>query len=84
MMTIFLSEQAEIKLFELTIYLLEKWNKKVKDNFISNLLKKLIKSQFIPKVVFNQKNLKEFINVLYQNKHHFIIEFLEIKMKLRL
>lgn len=61
MMNVFLSEQAESKLLELNDYLLEKWNIKVRDNFIR---KRLIKFQFIPKVVSNQKNLQGFINVL--------------------
>ena len=41
MMNVFLSEQAESKLLELNDYLLEKWNIKVRDNFISELSKKI-------------------------------------------
>lgn len=40
-MTVFLSPLAEQKLVELTAYLLEHWNKKVKDEFVETLTSKI-------------------------------------------
>ena len=58
-MKVFLSELAESKLLKLSEYLLENWNLKTRDEFISKLTEKIkqIAAQ-------NHLNLITFINVL--------------------
>ena len=58
-MKVFLSELAESKLLKLSEYLLENWNLKTRDEFISKLTEKIkqITAQ-------NHLNLITFINVL--------------------
>ncbi|MBG6111287.1 plasmid stabilization system protein ParE [Flavobacterium sp. CG_23.5] len=48
-MKVFLSEQAQIKLLQLNDYLLDKWNVKVRDNFIFALSEKISQISTHPK-----------------------------------
>jgi hypothetical protein len=63
-MKVFLSELAESKLLKLSEYLLEEWNLKTRDKFISKLNGKSNKYQINLIVVQNHRNLRTFINVL--------------------
>ena len=47
-MKVFLSEHAELKLLQLNSYLLEKWNQKTRDRFISKLTEKFNQISSLP------------------------------------
>ena len=54
-MKVFLSEQAEIKLLQLNDYLIERWNIKVRDNFILILSEKINQIAIYPESCIESK-----------------------------
>jgi plasmid stabilization system protein ParE len=57
-MKVYLSEQAEFKLLQLNDFLLEKWNVKVRNDFIDKLTKKLNQIALQPESCPQSKDFK--------------------------
>jgi plasmid stabilization system protein ParE len=65
---VFLSELAEEKLLYLNDFLLENWNMKVRNDFISKLTSKINQLSEHPLSCPQSTDIKGLINVLHQNK----------------
>jgi plasmid stabilization system protein ParE len=69
-MKAYLSQLAEFKLELLLNYVEDEWGKSSKDKFLKLLKTSITRISNSLKVIRSRMNMAEYINVLFQNKHH--------------
>ena len=82
-MKVFLSELAASKLLKLSEYLLENWNLKTRDKFISKLSEKIGQISQQPSSCPTSSEFDNLYKCVVTNKQHFTTELIWIKKKLK-